>query len=76
MGSGTSTVAEEAGTTMTQHLTMSLQAVGQGNSGGDSGEQPAMTLPCPHQAPNAEEGRSLEVLDVIIRHPELKHKAK
>lgn len=55
---------------------MSLQAVGQGNSGGDSGEQPAMTLPCPHQAPNAEEGRSLEVLDVIIRHPELKHKAK
>lgn len=35
-----------------------------------------MTLPCPHQVPNAEEGRSLEVLAVIIRHSELKHKAK
>lgn len=30
------TVVEEGGTTMTQHLTMSLQAVGQGTSGGDS----------------------------------------
>lgn len=36
MGSGMPTVAEEAGTTMTQHLTMSLQAVGQEKSGGDS----------------------------------------